>query len=117
METRKLVIMAVFGIVGIIHLMKLFMIQVADASYQMMAEDNMLQEIVQYPNRGLIYDRHGDLLVGNAPQFSLMVIPKEVPKSMDVASFCELTSITPKDYKEKMAKAKKYSYVKAAPIY
>lgn len=114
METRKLVIMAIFGVVGLIHLAKLFTIQVSDASYQVMAEDNMLQEVVQYPNRGLMFDRNGKLLVGNAPQFSLMVVPKEVPKNIDVASLCELLGITPKEYDERMQKAKKYSYVKAS---
>ncbi|MFZ6013349.1 MAG: penicillin-binding protein 2 [Bacteroidota bacterium] len=113
-EGRREIIQIVFILVGIIFLIKLFFIQVIDSRYKQLAESNAILPQVDYPVRGLIYDRNGKLLVYNTPEFDLQIISKEV-KQLDTAAFCEVFSMTRQEFltKVKELKAKKeYSAVK-----
>ncbi len=74
----------VFGIrttiigTGVILIIRLFFIQVANDKYLKAAEDNIVQKQINYPYRGLISDRNDSLIVFNAPVFDLMAVPREV---------------------------------------
>lgn len=115
LESRKYVIQAIFIAIGAVYLIKLFYIQVLDDSYKTAADNNAMRRVVQYPFRGLVYDRHGTLLVENTPVYDLMVVPKEA-KAIDTLKFCQLVGITLPEYREKITAAKKYSYVKSSPF-
>lgn len=110
-EKRQYIIQFVFLLVGLIFLIKLFSIQVLDNNYKLAANNNIIQKIIEYPYRGLIYDRNGKLLVYNQPVYDLMVIPKEV-KVADTLSFVNLLGITKEDFIQRISAARKYSYVK-----
>ncbi|MBW8051235.1 MAG: penicillin-binding protein 2 [Cytophagales bacterium] len=109
-KNRKYIIASVIIIAGIIYLVKLFSIQVLDSTYKLAAENNIIQKIIEYPYRGLIYDRNGKLLVFNSPVYDLMVIPKEV-KVAYTLDFCNLFQISKEDFMSKIKAAKKFSYV------
>ena len=87
-EGRRYIVQGFIFIVAMIFLVKLFFIQVLDSSYRLAAENNIVQKIIEYPYRGLIYDRDGELLVYNKPIYDLMVVPKEVAIA-DTAEFCD----------------------------
>ena len=108
---RKHVILAIFLIIGIIFLFRLFYIQIIDDRYKLSADNNVLRYITQYPARGLIYDRNGELLVQNQPAYDLMVIPRQL-KEIDTADFCHLIKITKEQFINKLHKARKYSFYK-----
>ncbi|WP_242926547.1 penicillin-binding protein 2 [Pontibacter vulgaris] len=110
LENRKYVIQAIFLIVGVVFALRLFYIQVVDSSYKQAAETNAIKPIIQYPFRGLIYDRNGQLLVQNTPVYDLMVIPKEV-KQVDTLRLCKLLNIPVEDARERFKKARTFSYV------
>ncbi len=112
-ESRGYIIQAIFVLVAVLYAYRLFSLQVLDDSYKTAADNNIIQEEIEYPFRGLIYDRNGGLLVANKPMFDLLVIPSDV-KNIDTARFCSLIGISRNDFIEKMAKAKAYSYVKAS---
>lgn len=109
---RQTVIYFIFFSVGLIYLMRLFYIQVIDDSYKSSADNNVQRLVVEYPSRGLIYDRNGELLVYNEPVYDLMIIPKQAKNMADSLELCRLIGITPEDYTEKYRKAKLYSPVK-----
>ena len=109
-STRKNVIQLIILVVAITYLIKLFSIQVLDTKYAQAANSNIISKIIEYPYRGLIYDRNGELIVFNTPQYNLTVIPKDV-KNIDTAKFCSLFDITREYFDENMTKAKKFSYV------
>ncbi|MBC8487441.1 MAG: penicillin-binding protein 2 [Bacteroidetes bacterium] len=111
LSDRKYVINAIFIIVGVIFLIRLLFIQVLDESYILSAESNVLRQNTIYPNRGLIYDRNGELLVYDEAAYDLMVIPRQV-KQIDTVEFCMLLDITDSAFKAKIHKAKKYSMYK-----
>jgi penicillin-binding protein 2 len=108
---RRTVIIFIILTVGLVYVLRLFYLQVIDTSYMVSARSNVLRNIIDYPSRGLIYDRHGKLLVYNEPVYDLMVIPKQA-KGIDSLELCSLIGITPDDYSAKFRKAKTYSSVK-----
>ena len=110
---RKYVIYIIFLTIGVIFLMRLFYIQVIDERYKLDANNNVLRYITDYPSRGLIYDRKGELLVYNEAAYDLMVIPRQV-KDIDTLEFCRLINIDKRVYIDKLAKAKAYSYYKSS---
>ncbi len=111
LENRRFIIQGVFVFVGLIFLIKLFGLQVADDTYRSKAERNILQRIIQYPFRGLIYDRKDELIVYNEPMYDLMVVPRDVQIS-DTTAFCNLFEITREEFDENLKNAKTYSRVK-----
>ncbi len=116
LENRKYVIQAIFLLVGVVFALRLFYIQVVDSSYKQAAETNAIKPIIQYPFRGLIYDRNGQLLVQNTPVYDLMVIPKEV-KQVDTLRLCKLLNITVEEARENFKKARAFSYVQPSIFY
>ncbi len=105
---RKLLFFATIIVFAIIILIKLFILQVVDKSYRLSAENNVLRYVTQYPARGLIYDRNGELLVYNQAAYDLMVIPGQV-QHMDTAELCSILEITNDSFINRMNDAVKFS--------
>ncbi|HSM47165.1 MAG TPA: penicillin-binding protein 2 [Draconibacterium sp.] len=108
---RKYLVTAIFLVAGIVYIIRLFSLQVLDSRYKVSATNNVLREIVQFPARGLIYDRKGTLMVFNKPAYDLLVTPREVEK-FDTVAFCSLLEITKEDLIAGIQKAKDYSSYK-----
>lgn len=77
---------------------KLFMIQIIEQSYKMSASNNVLRYIPQYPARGLIYDRNGNLIVCNQAAYDLMVIKNEV-KAFDTLELANILGVSKEQIK------------------
>ncbi len=110
-DNRSLIIRFTFVIIGVIFLIKLFSIQVLDENYQLAAENNVMKGLVEYPYRGLIYDRNNKLIVYNKPVYDLMIVPREVVIG-DTLNLCEHLRISKEDFRDKLAKARSYSWYK-----
>ncbi|SFC12430.1 penicillin-binding protein 2 [Flexibacter flexilis DSM 6793] len=115
-EGRKYIVQGVFVLVGLVFLIKLFFLQIIDDTYKQAADENALQKMVDYPYRGLIYDRDGKIMVYNVPVYDVMVTPREVRKDMDTLGFCNLLKITKEEYIKYMRSAKIHSSVKPTPF-
>ena len=89
-EGRKVVIITIFAVIGLVFTARLFYIQVVEDSYKETAQNQALRYVTQYPARGIIYDRNHELLVFNEAAYDLMVVPRQVRKSFDTLSFCAL---------------------------
>lgn len=98
-------------LVSLVFLIRLFRLQVLDATYKQYATNNVLREVVQYPARGLIYDRNGELLVYNKPAYDLLITPREVDR-FDTTLFCQLLKISKEELETGIQSAKKYSRYK-----
>jgi len=110
---RKFVVIGIVLIVGIIFLLRLFYLQIYEDSFKLSANNNVLRPSIQFPARGLIYDRKGKLMVFNEAVYDLMITPKQV-KKMDTTEFCSLVGITRDEFILKLTKAKQYSIYKAS---
>jgi penicillin-binding protein 2 len=105
---RKYFIITIVVLASVVLLLRLFTIQVVQDKYRLSADNNVLRYVTQYPARGLIYDRKGNLVVYNQAAYDLMVIPAQTGE-MDTATFCDDLGITRENFVEKMKAAKNYS--------
>ncbi|MBP5189923.1 MAG: penicillin-binding protein 2 [Bacteroidales bacterium] len=112
-QERSAVVRIIFLAVGIIFIVRLAFMQVLDGEYRRQADRQALRHITQYPARGLIYDRNGELLVYNEAVYDLMVIPKMV-KNLDTNLFCRVVGISRDEFLSRMRKASKYSTYSAS---
>ena len=110
---QRLVILGIFTSVIIIFLIRLFIIQVVEDTYTISANNNVLRYIVDYPARGMVYDRNGKTLAYNQTVYDLMVIPRQV-KEMDTAEFCKLIEIPLEDFRMKIKKTRAFSSIKSS---
>jgi len=107
-SNRRFTVSAIFIVVWIIFIARLFYLQIIDDSYIVSANRNVLRIVTQYPARGLIFDRNNKLLVYNEVVYDLMIIPNQV-KEIDTLELCNLVGITKDDFIEKLEKSREYS--------
>ena len=100
-KQRVIAIYIVTILVGLTFLIRLFVIQVVDDKYKTEADTRIITPIVEYPYRGLIYDRNEELLVYNEPAYDLMVIRSQA-KNIDTLALCDILGITRDDFDQKM---------------
>lgn len=105
---RKYVILAAFIFVGLVFIVNLFRLQVLDPTYKRFATNNILREVVQYPARGLIFDRNSKLLVFNKTAYDLLVTPNDV-KQFDTLLLCSLLEISKLEFLKRFEEAVEYS--------
>ncbi len=105
---RKYVIIGIFIVVALAFIARLFYVQVINDSYKLSANNNVLRYLIDYPARGLVYDRNGELLIYNEAAYDLMVTPKQV-KVIDTTDLCKVLGITIAQFKKKMLAARIYS--------
>ncbi|MDX1602122.1 MAG: penicillin-binding transpeptidase domain-containing protein, partial [Salinimicrobium sediminis] len=105
---RKILLYIIIITSGILFLARLFYLQILDDSFVGRSENNAIKVVYDYPQRGFIFDRNGELLVSNQPSYDVMVIPRNV-KPFDTTELCRILSITQEQLVERLDKAKIYS--------
>jgi penicillin-binding protein 2 len=103
-QSRKNVIRFIFLTVIILITFRLFYLQVIEKKYRLLANEQAIERRIVYPNRGIIYDRNGKVVVNNDALYDLMVTPYQV-KNIDTTYFCELLGIDTAEFKQRIAKA------------
>ena len=112
---RSYVVIGIFVLIGIVFAAVLFRLQVLNPTYKVFATNNVLREVVQYPARGLVYDRNGKLLVHNRSAYDLLVTPREV-EQFDTLYLCNLLEIPKEDLEARIKTAQEYSWYKPSII-
>ncbi len=112
---RKHLFYLFFAILSLIFIARLFYIQVIRTDFRLSAENNVVRKEKIYPGRGLIFDRNGNLLVGNQSAYDIMVIPLQV-EELDTMLFCQLLNIKKETFDKKLAEAKVYSWRKPSVL-
>jgi len=105
---RKLFLPGLIVVTALLLIARLFYLQILDDSFKIKSDNNAIKIVYDYPERGYIYDRNGELLVANQPSYDIMVVPKEI-KNLDTLEFCTILNITKEDFIKKIEKAKVYS--------
>ena len=60
---RRILLYIIILTTGFIFLGRLFYLQIVDDSFAVRSNDNAVKVIYDYPQRGYIYDRDGELMV------------------------------------------------------
>lgn len=105
---RKVVLVILIILSGVVFMARLYYLQIIEGPTDFLRQNSAIKVVYDYPQRGYIFDRNGELLVSNQPSYDVMVIPREV-KALDTLEFCELLGITKKDFKDILQKAWNYS--------
>ena len=74
LEKRRFVIGGVAIAIVVIYSIRLFTLQIMSDDYKKNADSNAFLKKVEYPSRGVIYDRKGKLLLYNQPAYDIMVV-------------------------------------------
>ena len=93
-------------ICSVIFIFKLASLQLSSDSY--FNSDFAIQEISIYPERGLIFDRNGQLLVANQPMYDLIIIPENTLE-FDTLQLSKLIGIEKSELKKKISNSVNYS--------
>ncbi|MFA6872569.1 MAG: penicillin-binding protein 2 [Bacteroidaceae bacterium] len=104
-ENRKFVISGILIAVVLVFLTRLFLLQISTDNYKKNADSNALLKKIEYPSRGVIYDRNGKLLVYNQPVYDVLVTMNEV-KDLDTIDFCRTVKIDKEFFKKRMEEVK-----------
>ncbi len=104
-----------FSLVALIMISRLFYIQVIDSSYKISANSNVLRRQINYPARGLVYDRNHKLIVYNQAAYDVLVTPKEM-KPFDTLAFCRIVGVEKAELASEIKKARSYSMWKPSAI-
>ena len=92
LEKRKYVIGGAAILIVMIYLVRLFVLQISTDDYKKNADSNAFLNKIQYPSRGAIYDRNGQLLVFNQPAYDITVVPREMI-NRDTLDLCQTLNI------------------------
>ena len=98
-----------FGLVAVatLLLVKLFYIQIINDKYKRDASNNSMVYNYIYPPRGVIYDRNGEILVGNEVCYDISVRPRDVTP-FDTLALAEALGVEADFIRERMAYYRKY---------
>ena len=110
---RKGLFFVVLILITLLLCVRLFYVQILNDDYAARAERNATASEKLYAPRGYVYDRHGELMIGNSPAYDLMVSPYLI-SDLDTIGLSELIEISPKKIRESLEKAKKYSYFRSS---
>ncbi|HOK38931.1 MAG: penicillin-binding protein 2 [Bacteroidales bacterium] len=115
-DNRKYYISAIILFFIFVIVFKLINLQIFDESLKISAENNSQRRITEYPARGLIYDRYGNLLVYNEAAYDLMLIPRKM-KEFDTLSLCRDLNIDISDFYARLEKCISFSSFRPSVFY
>lgn len=105
---RKIVLIGLILLTGVIFTARLFYLQIFDGPTDSLDKSNAIKVVYDYPQRGYVFDRNGELMVSNQPSYDVMVIPREV-KNLDTLEFITLLGISRESFENTLNKAWIYS--------
>ncbi len=112
---RKYVVGGIVLAVALIYMFRLFYIQVIDKSYQLSSKNNSQLRVIDYPGRGMIFDRFGKEMVYNEAVNDLVVLPQQM-KPFDTLELCRILSVDLLEIRESIKKAREYSRYRQSTI-
>lgn len=102
LENRRYVISGIAIGIVVIYTIRLFTLQLMSDDYKKNADSNAFLKKIEFPSRGLIYDRNGDLMVYNQPSYDIMVVMNEAKDHIDTLEFCNALGITKEFFAKRM---------------
>lgn len=106
LSNRRYVISGIAVFIVVVYIIRLFMLQIMSDDYRKSADSNAFLKKVEYPARGVIYDRNQKLLVYNQPSYDLMVVMNETEGRLDTLEMCEALGITKEYFEKRMEEIK-----------
>jgi penicillin-binding protein 2 len=96
--------MIVFIAVFTVIIIQLINLQIFSSKYKIMADDQGIFRKVIYPDRGIVYDRRGSVILQNTIIYDLMVVPGKI-KGTDTSALCNILGIDTAEFKKRIITA------------
>ncbi|MBS1760256.1 MAG: penicillin-binding protein 2 [Bacteroidetes bacterium] len=100
-QSRSRIVRVVFVLAFLVILARLFYLQILSSKYDKLARSNAILEKPAYPPRGLVFDKHQQVIVNNTLAYDLMVTPA-LTKGIDTFYFCKLMDIDTAEYNQRI---------------
>lgn len=97
-------------IIATIFVARLAYLQLFTDRYALNAANTSIKIEYVIPQRGIIFDRNGKILVGNQPSYEISFTQNLMKPDFDTLGFCNLLRITKKDFINKVEALKKDKY-------
>lgn len=105
LDRRKYHLFAIISFFFAIYIIRLFWVQVIATDYFISrAKTDAVDKVVEFPVRGNIYDRHGEVLVQNEIAYDVMITVRDF--KADTLKFCELLGIDTAQFNERLRQIK-----------
>ncbi len=102
LSKRSFVIAGVATVIVVIYIIRLFTLQITSDDFKKSADSNAFLKKVEFPSRGIISDRNGQLLVYNQPSYDIMIVVNEARNRLDTLDFCQALNITREEFDRRM---------------
>ena len=106
LESRRLIIGGIAITVVVVYIIRLFTLQLASDDYKKNADSNAFLKKIEFPSRGTISDRNGELMVYNQPSYDITVVMNEEKGRLDTTEFCRAIGITKEFFIQRMDEIK-----------
>jgi penicillin-binding protein 2 len=105
---KKYLFFAILIALFILMVGRLFSLQIATDKYYLSSIKNVANEVTLYADRGIVYDRNGELLVYNDVVYDLAVEKRKVRKDLDTVALCKILKMDTAEFAKKMGSIRVY---------
>ncbi|NLE33033.1 MAG: penicillin-binding protein 2, partial [Bacteroidales bacterium] len=102
---RRNTIIGIIVAIFVMFVVRLAFLQLFNDKYKDFADSNAFYKKTIYPARGLVYDRHGNLMVYNKPSYDVLITVRDV-QPFDTLDFCQTVGITKEGFVKQLAAIK-----------
>lgn len=106
--SRKYVLGGLVIFVALAFLVKLVAIQLINPKYKLSADNNSRHRQIEYPARGLLLDRYGEVMVFNQAAYDVLIIPNQI-QPFDTTELCSMLDLTIEELEAGIVSAREFS--------
>ncbi|WP_292009140.1 penicillin-binding transpeptidase domain-containing protein [Chryseobacterium sp.] len=110
MDTRYLKVFSVLVVIALIFVARLSYLQLFTDRYALNAANTSIKIEYVIPQRGVIFDRNGKIMVGNQPAYEISFTQALMKPDFDTLGFCSLMKISKTDFINRVNTIKKEKY-------
>ncbi|WP_419869179.1 peptidoglycan D,D-transpeptidase FtsI family protein [Chryseobacterium sp. CT-SW4] len=110
MNTRYLKVFSVLVVIALIFVARLSYLQLFTDRYALNAANTSIKIEYVIPQRGVIFDRNGKIMVGNQPAYEISFTQALMKPDFDTLGFCSLMKISKTDFIKRINTIKKEKY-------
>lgn len=110
MKSQYLKITIILSVIAVIFIARLAYLQLFTDRYALNAANTSIKTEYIIPQRGVIFDRNGKIMVGNQPSYEISFTEALMKPDFDTADFCNLMRITKPEFIKRVQLIKKEKY-------
>lgn len=110
MKSQYLKITAILTVIAMIFIARLAYLQLFTDRYALNAANTSIKTEYIIPQRGVIFDRNGKIMVGNQPSYEISFTQALMKPDFDTLDFCNLVRMNPRDFTARIEAIKKEKY-------